>query len=384
MNVRRIFAVVDKECREIVRDWLTLTMAFVLPSALLLLIGFGMTFDVENIPVAVVDRDRSAASRDYASRFTGSRYFDYKGHLSDERDATALLTDGKLRAVIIIPEQFERMLLSGRPAAVQILLDGAFPDRTRLTKGYINAINAAASEDSVARYLAQVRGQSIEDAKRSMAPFTLEVRYLYNQAVKSDWSIPPKLIMFILFFVPAFMTSLRVVREKEIGTIYNVYASPLTRLEFLVGKLLPYVVIAFVNLVLLWLLVLWVFEVPFKGSFALLLAAGGLYVIGTTALGMLVSVFVRTQMAAMVISLFISFVPALQYAGLEVPVASMGPDAQVVAHVVAAMHFTNIISGSFLKGVGLEVLWLDLVALAAYAASLVTLCYLLFRKRVRG
>ena len=384
MNLRRVLAVVDKEWREIVRDWLSLTMAFVLPPALLLLIGFGMTFDVENIPLALVDRDGSATSRDYAYRFIGSRYFDFRGYLADEREAEPLLMDGKLRAVLIIPEQFERTLLAGRPAAVQVLLDGAFPDRTRVTKGYISAINAAASQDSVAEYLSQTQGRTLDDLKRLLTPFTLEVRYLYNQSVKSDWSIPPKLIMFILFFVPAFMTSLRVVREKEIGTIYNVYASPLTRMEFLVGKLAPYIAIALVNLVLLWLLVLWVFQVPFKGSFLLFLGAGALYVIGTTAVGMLVSVFVRTQMAAMVISLFITFVPALQYSGLEVPVASMGPDAQAVAHLMPAMHFTNVISGSFLKGVGIEVLWLDLLLLALYATALFTASYLLFHKRVRG
>jgi ABC-2 type transport system permease protein/ribosome-dependent ATPase len=383
MNAQRILAVIQKEWWEIVRDPLTLVMAFVVPMALLLLVGFGMTFDVENIPLAIQDRDGSAMSRDYAYRFIGSRYFDFKGFLSGERDAIPLLADGKLRAVIIVPEQFERDLLAGRPASVQVLLDGAFPDRTRVTKGYISAITRAASLDSLADYLSRTQGVSLAQASQTLQPVSLEVRYLYNQSLKSDWSVPPKLLMFILFFTPAFMTSLRVVREKELGTILNIYTSPLTRMEFVVAKLAPYVGIAMVNLIAMWLVVMSVFGVPFKGSVPLFLGASLLYVIATTSIGMLVSVFVRTQIAAMLISLFITFVPALQYSGLEIPIASMGLDAQVIAHLMPAMYYTRIIDGSFLKGVGVSVLWPDIAMLAAYAAALAGACYLFFHKRVR-
>jgi ABC-2 type transport system permease protein/ribosome-dependent ATPase len=383
MNAQRILAVIQKEWWEIVRDPLTLVMAFVVPMTLLLLVGFGMTFDVENIPLAIQDRDGSAMSRDYAYRFIGSRYFDFKGFLSGERDAIPLLADGKLRAVIIVPEQFERDLLAGRPASVQVLLDGAFPDRTRVTKGYISAITRAASLDSLADYLSRTQGVSLAQASQTLQPVSLEVRYLYNQSLKSDWSVPPKLLMFILFFTPAFMTSLRVVREKELGTILNIYTSPLTRMEFVVAKLAPYVGIAMVNLIAMWLVVMSVFGVPFKGSVPLFLGASLLYVIATTSIGMLVSVFVRTQIAAMLISLFITFVPALQYSGLEIPIASMGLDAQVIAHLMPAMYYTRIIDGSFLKGVGVSVLWPDIAMLAAYAAALAGACYLFFHKRVR-
>lgn len=383
MNAQRIFAVIQKEWWEIVRDPLSLVMAFVVPIALMLLVGFGMTFDVENIPLAIQDRDGSAMSRDFAYRFIGSRYFDFKGYLSSEREAIPLLTDGKLRAVIIIPERFERDLLAGNQASVQVLLDGGFPDRTRVTKGYISAITRAASLDSLTAYLSRTQGLSVAQATRILQPLSLQVRYLYNQSLKSDWSIPPKLLMFILFFTPAFMTSLRVVREKELGTIFNIYTSPLTRLEFLVAKLIPYVGIAMINLVIMWLLAMTVFGVPFKGSVPLFFGASLLYVIATTGVGMLVSVFVRTQIAAMLISLFITFVPALQYSGLEIPVASMGRDAQVIAHLMPAMHYTRVIDGSFLKGVGLSVLWPDVLLLAVYATVIFSVCYLLFHKRVK-
>ena len=383
MNAKRIFAVMQKEWWEIVRDPLSLIMAFVVPISLMLLVGFGMTFDVENIPLAIQDRDGSAMSRDFAYRFIGSRYFDFKGFLTSERQAIPLLMAGKLRAVIIIPEKFERNLQAGSPASVQVLLDGGFPDRTRVTKGYISAITRSASLDSLAAYIARTQGVPPAQAMQTLQPLSLEVRYLYNQSLKSDWSVPPKLLMFILFFTPAFMTSLRVVREKELGTIFNIYTSPLTRMEFLVAKLIPYVGIALINLVIMWLLVMNVFGVPFKGSVLLFFGASLLYVVATTCIGMLVSVFVRTQIAAMLISLFITFVPALQYSGLEIPVSSMGPEAQVIAHLMPAMHYTRIIDGSFLKGVGLSVLWPDIALLAVYATVLFSACYLLFHKRVR-
>lgn len=383
MNAKRIFAVMQKEWWEIVRDPLSLVMAFVVPISLMLLVGFGMTFDVENIPLAIQDRDGSAMSRDFAYRFIGSRYFDFKGFLTSEHQAIPLLMDGKLRAVIIIPEKFERNLQAGSPASVQVLLDGGFPDRTRVTKGYISAITRSASLDSLAAYVARTKGVSTAQAMQTLQPLSLEVRYLYNQSLKSDWSVPPKLLMFILFFTPAFMTSLRVVREKELGTIFNIYTSPLTRMEFLVAKLIPYVGIALINLVIMWLLVMNVFGVPFKGSVLLFFGASLLYVVATTCIGMLVSVFVRTQIAAMLISLFITFVPALQYSGLEIPVSSMGSDAQVIAHLMPAMHYTRIIDGSFLKGVGLSVLWPDIALLAVYATVLFSACYMLFHKRVR-
>lgn len=384
MNTSRVFAVAQKEWREIVRDPLSLTLAFVMPVVLLLLIGFGMIMDVENVPFAVVDRDHSASSREYASRFIASRHFDFEGYLPDESAAVPLLMDGRLRVVIVIPDQFERHLLKGEGESVQVLLDGAFPDQTRITKGYISAITAAAATQVLAAGVSTARATPATHARPALEPVRLEVRYLYNQALKGYWSLAPKLIMFVLFFTPAFMTSLRVVREKETGTIFNIYTSPLTRLEFLVGKLAPYVAIGVANLLILWWLVLQAFGVPFKGSALVFLGASGLYIVATTCVGMLVSVFVRTQVAAMVISLFITFVPALQYSGLGSPVASMGPERQAIAHLTPAMHYTRVIDGTFLKGVGLAVLWPDVLLLAAYAAAFLGASYLLFHKRVKA
>ena len=221
MNFRRIKAVAFKEWRETVRDRIFLLLAFLLPVLWMLVFGYGLVLDVEHIPLVVVDRDHSALSRDYLYRFTESRYFDFKGSLTSETEADAWLLSGKARAVIVVPEKFGERLLAGQPAHVQTLIDGTFPLRTDITKGYVLAINSALSGELLADYVARTRGLSREQAKTLVQPIRLEVRYLYNEEVRSAWSIVPALIMFSLMLAPPLLTALGIVREKETGSIYN-------------------------------------------------------------------------------------------------------------------------------------------------------------------
>ena len=383
MNLHRATAVAYKEWREVARDKLLLALAFAIPAALMVLIGFGMVMDVKNIPLGIIDRDGSAMSRDLAYRFISSNYFDFKGYLHDDRAADRLLTAGALRAVMVIPEHFQRDLQAGRPTAVQTLLDGTFPHSATIVKAYVDAITNGAEIDAVASHMSAERGTTYEDALQLLQPFRVEVRYLYNESLKSDWSTPPVMIMFILFMLPAFMTSIRVVREKERGSIYNIYASPVTRGEFLIGKLTPYVAIFVCNGLILWVLAIMLFGAPFRGSLLLFLIGTTLFVIISSCIGAVVGFFVKTQMAAMVISMFATLIPAAQYSGWTVPVSSMRPDGQVIAHLAGAMHYTRITEGTFLKAVGLQVLGPDLLILAVYAGAWFTACYVLFHKRVR-
>lgn len=381
MNLKRLLAVASKETREIIRDKLFFSLAFIVPTVLMLLFGFGLSLDVENIPFAIVDRDGSTLSRDYAHRFIDSRYFNFKGYGSDEKGLEPLLASNRLRAVIIIPEHFEKNLLSGRPAEVQTLIDGTFPFRAQTTKGYVIAINAAVSIELLVNYVSRIKGIPRELAEEALKPVELEVRYLYNQSVKSIWSIAPKLIMVILMISPPFLTALGVVREKESGSIYNIYASTVSRLEFLVGKVLPYVAIAAMNGVILFLLATMLFGVPFKGSLLFFVPVTLLYVICTTGIGLLVSVFVRTQVAAMIVTAILTIVPAVLYSGVLIPVPSLTKAAQVVAHLLPAMYYTEIVLGCFLKGVGIQSLWVNVLILGVYAGSLFAVSYLLFHKR---
>lgn len=269
MNLKRIAAVASKEWREVTRDRLFLLLAFLMPALWMVVFGYGL----------VLDRDHSELSRDYVYRFLQSRYFSVQGSLSSEAEADDWLLRGKARAVIIVPEQFQERLEAGRPVDVQTLIDGVFPLRADIIKGYIIAINSAVNESLLMDHLARSRGISRQEAQRLSRRITLDVRYLYNEEVRSAWSTVPALVMFALMVSSPLLTALGVVREKETGSIYNIYSATVSRLEFLVGKLTPYVMISASNIVLLWLIAVSLFAVPFKGSLLFFLAASLLFVL---------------------------------------------------------------------------------------------------------
>ncbi|WP_027359962.1 ABC transporter permease [Desulforegula conservatrix] len=384
MNLKRIKAVAGKEWLEIVRDKVFFSLAFVVPVVMMILLGYGLSLDVENIPFTIVDHDKTPLSRDYAYRFIGSRYFSFLGYSKDDRSVDDLLASNTARAAIIIPPDFEKNLISGRPASVQTLIDGTFPFRAQTTKGYVIAINSAASMDFMADYISKKKGISKERAEKLLRPVSLETRYLYNQSLKSVWSIAPKLIMLILMVSPPFLTALGVVREKETGSIYNIYVSTVSRAEFLIGKLFPYMAISAVNSLILFLFATELFGAPFKGSLLLFFASTIIYVICTTGIGLLASVFVQTQTSAMIVTSIITLVPAVLYSGILIPVSSLEKSAQIVAHLLPAMYYTNIVIACFMKGVGIEHFWKDILILSLYAFSLLFLGYLFFRKRTKA
>lgn len=384
MNLGRVAAVAFKEWREVTRDRMFLLLAFVMPAVWMVVFGYGLVLDVEDIAFAVVDRDQSSLSRDYVYRFVQSRYFNFQGSLANEDEVNSGLQTGKVRAVIVIPEKFQERLLSGMPVSVQTLIDGTFPLRTDITKGYVIAINAAFNEELLVNYLARTRGLSRDEAQRRTRPLRLEVRYLYNEEVRSTWSTVPALVMFSLMVGSPLLTALGVVREKETGSIYNIYSSTVSRLEFLVGKLAPYVAISAVNVVVLWLMAVLLFAVPFKGSWLLFAVTSVLFVLTSTGIGLVVSLLVSTQQAALIITVVVSTVPTILFSGLIVPVSSLSQAAQFQAHLFPGMYYTNIVRGTFLKNVGPSVLWTDVLALGVYAAVLGVTGYWLFTKRPRA
>jgi drug efflux transport system permease protein len=381
VNLRLVTAVALKEWKETTRDRLFLLLAFLLPTLWLVVFGFGLNLDVEDIPFAAVDRDHSALSREYLYKFMQSRYFSFRGYADDERVLDRLLTETKIRAAIVIPERFEEQLAAGQPVTVQTLLDGTFPLHTDIAKGYVIAINQAFTEERLIDYLRRSRGLTQEQASRLVHPVTVEVRYLYNEEVRNTWSMVPALVMFTLMLASPLLTALGVVREKETGSIYNIYSSTVSRAEFLTGKLLPYIVISMVNVCMLWLMAVGLFHVPFKGSFLFFFSASAVFLLCTTGIGLLISLLVQTQMAALIITMVVAMIPTILFSGLLVPVASLTRGARVQAHIYPAMYYTNIVRGSFLKGVGADVLWTDLVALVAFAAAMGALTYRLFTKR---
>lgn len=384
MNLGRIAAVAWKEWRETIRDRMFVLLAFLLPVSWMFVFGYGLVQDVEHIPFGVIDRDHSALSRDYLYRFFESRYFSFQGYIQSEKEADGLLQSGKIRVAIVVPEQFEERLLQGQSLGIQTLIDGTFPLRTDIVKGYVIAINSAFTGERLVNYLARRGGSSVEQAESQVHPIRVEVRYLYNEEVRSTWSMVPALVMFTLMVSSPLLTALGIVREKETGSIYNIYSSTVTRFEYLAGKLLPYVVISSMNAVILWQIATQWFQVPFKGNPTFFFAASVVFVLTSTGIGLIVSLLVRTQIAALVITMVVSMLPTILFSGLIVPVSSLSRGSQIQAHLFPGMYYTNIVRGAFLKGVGLEVLWLDVMALALYALLLRGAGYWLFTKRPRS
>lgn len=382
MNWTRILAVSQKEIREIVRDPIFGLLAFFLPVMLLLVFIYGMGRDVEHVPFALLDEDHSAASRDYAHHFIASRYFQLYARVESLRQAEPLLDDGKVRVVLVIPERFGRQLRAGRGTQVQFLVDGSFILAARTELGYLAAIHA----DAVARlqrdHLVRRLAMRPDQAAVVLQPASAEVRYLYNAQLHNVWGAGPSMLMLILLIVAPLLTAHSVVREKEAGSIYNVYASTIGRSEFLIGKLLPNAAISFFDAMVLASLVHWWFGVPFRGSLPGFLCVTGAFVACLSAFGLLVSLLVRTQQGAMIVALVTSMIAGMQFSGMVTPVATLTGVNAILAHLLPGMYYHDAVQAAFLKGSSATGLAVEIGVLTLYTAGLLKLCHRRFHKRL--
>ncbi|MBM4288280.1 MAG: ABC transporter permease [Deltaproteobacteria bacterium] len=368
---RRLRAVAQKEIKEIVRDKLYLSLAFGVPLLLYLLFGFGLTLDADNIPFAVIDQNRSPQSRALVDRLVNSKYFTIKHSLDDYRPLQEGLLDGHIRLGLIIPPNFDRALFSGQPSEIQALIDGAFPDRAAAILSYLDIITREFNHDL-----------ALPGYRPAGPVIQVEGRAWFNPDLASKNFIVPGLIATNLFFYPALLASIAVVREKESGSIFNIYCSPIRPWEYLLGKLLPYWGIGFLNFFLLALLAHYVYHIPFRGSFLFLTLATLLYVGVTTSLGLLMSILFKTQVAAMLITTVITLIPAFIYSGFFISVPSMGSEAQVMAHLLPVTYYMEIVRGAYLKGLGVSQYWPNLLILLGFFAAFFGLGLRRLKKRV--
>jgi len=351
----RLWAYTRREALEIVRDPIRLAFALLGPMLLMLVFGFGISFDVENLSYAALDYDDSPESRAYLENFSSSRYFKQRPHLADEADLERRMRAGRIKLAVEIPAGFGRALRQGRSPEVAVWVDGSQPFRAEVSRGYAEGVHQL--------YLQELAQHAVQAA--APPPADIELRFRYNQDFRSVYAMVPGILMMQLMLIPAVMTALGIVREKELGSIVNFYVTPTSGLEFLLGKQLPYVVVALANFAGLMLLALLLFEVPVKGSFPALAAGALLYVVATTAFGLLVSTFVRTQIAAIFATAILTTLPAIQFSGLLLPVSSMSPDAQAIGRAFASTYFQHISMGTFTKGLGFAGVAGDYFALAA-------------------
>ena len=364
MSPRRMLAFMRKEWLEIIRDPITVFISLVMPLIMLFLFGYAMSFDVKNAPLYIVDHDRSAASRALATQFLNTPYFELAGSPDDERIAEHALMQGRARAILSIPPQFGRRLAEGEVAPVEFVVDGTYASTAAIVSAYGRAILYSFPRGSLD------------------LPVQPEVRVWYNPELRSRDFIIPGLFAVIMMAFPPMLTALAVARERELGTIAQIYASPLTKAEFIAAKLFPYAAIAFVQLVIvlaggfLW------FKVPMHGSLALLVGLGLIYVLTTVSIGLLVSTIVRTQVAAMLVTLILTLMPSFLFSGFIFPIFTMPLFFQGYSARIPTMYFVNISRGIVMRGAGLADLWFNVLFLIAYTAVVLVAATFLFKKRI--
>ncbi|MEJ1157110.1 ribosome-associated ATPase/putative transporter RbbA [Prosthecomicrobium sp. N25] len=366
----RIWAFARREAQELLRDRVRLTFALLIPLLLLAIFSFGISFDVESLTYAVEDRDRSVESRRLLSDFEGSRYFEVRPDVASDEEADRRLASGELRLVLGIPPGFGRDLLAGRRPEISVWIDGANTFRAETVRSYVQGL--------LAGYVRDLAHHAGIDA---VQPVEVRPRFLYNQAFRSVNAMAPGVVMLVLMLITAMMTALGVVREREIGSIANLQASPATVPEFLLGKQLAYLAIGFVDLLTLTAAAVLLFGVPFHGSVPALLLGGILYVAATTGFGLLVSTIVRTQVAATFATAILTVVPAVNFSGLLYPIASLEGPGRVVGLLFPSAWFQAISLGTFAKGLGPADLVPEYVALAGFAVAYMAVACLVWRKQ---
>lgn len=370
-SLLRLFSYTRRETLELCRDPIRGGMALLGSLLLLFIIGYGISLDVENLTYAVLDRDQTTTSQAYALNLAGSRYFIEQAPLQDYDELDRRMRSGEISLAVEIPPNFGRDLKRGAVPQIGMWLDGAMPMRAETIKGYVMGLHVG--------YLQELARQSSSSA-RSTLP-TLEVRYRYNPDVESLNAMVPAVIPLLLMLIPAMLTALGVVREKELGSIINLYVTPVTRLEFLLGKQLPYIALGMLNFVLLVIAAVWIFDVPLKGSLLALMTGGLLYISCATAMGLLMSTFTRSQIAAVFGTAIVTLIPAIQFSGLIYPVASLEGFGALVGQIYPTSHFLIISRGVFSKALGFAELYSYFIALLVTIPVLLALCTSLLKKQ---
>ncbi|WP_281173162.1 ribosome-associated ATPase/putative transporter RbbA [Derxia gummosa] len=353
---RRLWAYARREATELRRDTIRLAFALLGPLLLMTVFGYGITFDVEGLSYATLDRDGSPESRLYLEGFASSRYFRDAGAVPDAGALDDALRRGRVKLTIEIAPGFGRELRQGRAPEVQVAIDGSMPFRAETSRGYVEGVHRAFIQRIAA-----------DNGISTAQPFSVEERFRYNQDFRSVYAMVPGIVMLLLMLIPPMMTALGIVREKELGSIINFYVTPTSGIEFLVGKQLPYIGLALLNFASLSALALLLFQVPFKGDPLAYVLGGLLYVTATTAFGMFVSCFVGSQIAAIFATAILAVMPTVQFSGFLMPVASLSPDGWLIGRVFPSTWFQHISVGSFTKALEPRALLLDFAMLALLA-----------------
>ncbi len=372
LDPTRLLAIAKKEWRQLRRDKRSLVLAFVLPLLLLVFFGYAISWDVRDIALAVIDHDGTAKSRDFVEAFEASGYFTIVERPASPVEVREVFARGRAILALVIPPGFAANLGRGVPVEVQALLDGADANTATIAQAYAEAT-------------AQSFGQRVLlRGERLTLPLTAESRVWFNEELASRNMIVPGLIAVIMMIIAALLTSLTIAREWERGTMEQLAATPVTRVEVVFGKLLPYLAIGFFDTVLSSALGVWIFDVPFRGLAPLLAGLSLLFLVGSLGLGIFISAAARSQVLATQIAMVATFLPAFLLSGFMFAIEVMPRPLQWVTMLVPARYFLVVTRGIFLKGVGAEVLAPQAAVMVLYAVVGLGLAVAKFRKEIPG
>ena len=369
-SLARLLSYAHRESLELQRDRIRLTLALVGSALLMIIMGYGISMDVQDLRFAVLDRDQTALSRDYVLNLSGSPYFLEEPPLQGEADLDRRMRSGELSLAVEIPPNFAADLQRGRPTTIGVWIDGAMPQRAETVAGYVQGLHASYLMEQLT-----LHGITVP------TPASVEVRYRYNPDVKSLYAMVPAVIPILLMFIPAMLTALGVVREKELGSIINLYVTPVTKFEFLLGKQLPYIGTALLSFLLMTAMAIWGFGVPLKGSFLTLFIGALLYVTASTGFGLLMSTFTGSQIAAIFGTALATMLPAIQFSGLINPVSSLEGMGALMGQIYPTGPFLTISRGTYSKALGLTDLWTYFIPLLVIIPVLTLASVLLLKKQ---
>jgi ABC-2 type transport system permease protein len=370
LNPTRLWAVARKETLQLRRDPRSLALAFLLPLLLLVLFGYAISWDIGNIATAVLDQDRGARSREVLDAFRASGYFTFVGDLERPGEIPPLLARGGAQLVLVFPPDFAARLDAGREAPLQAVVDGSDANTALIVLQYTRGIALTYS------------GRLRLEGRTVRPPLTTASRVWYNEELSSRTMIVPGLVAVIMMIIAAMLTSLTISREWERGTMEQLAATPVSRLEVVGGKLLPYLAIGLFDVVASTLLGVWLFDVPFRGSPALLMALSFFFLLGALGLGMFISAVARSQLLATQIAMLATFLPAFLLSGFMFAISVMPAPLRAITYLIPARYFLVVTRGIFLKGVGVEVLRVQGLLMVAFAAIGLTLAVKVFRKEL--
>jgi len=376
MKPLRVWAVARKEFIHVIRDPRSLGMGIAIPMLLLLLFGYALTLDVDNVPLVVWDQSESPASRQLVSGFLGSRYFLLRAYVHNYPEMERAVDSGRALMALVIPNDFSGRIESGRLAPVQIIVDGSDSNTATIAMGYADVVALAYSQGVAVNTLRRTGGRMIR------TPVDLRPRVWFNADMESKNYIIPGLIAVIMMVIAALLTSLTVAREWESGTMEQLISTPLKGSELILGKLLPYFAIGMLDVLLAVVMGQFLFRVPLRGNVALLFAMAAIFLAGALSLGMVISIVTKSQLLASQLAMVLTFLPSFLLSGFMYAIGNMPHAIQFVTYLIPARYFVTLLKGIYLKGIGLEILALEAGLLTVFGAAMVLFANLKFKKKL--